>query len=54
MQAYRGDFQHIASVCLDVDSGGITSPDPFRFDWKNIPRPIWPLDGDIPVNTENL
>jgi microcystin degradation protein MlrC len=32
MQGYRGDFQDIASVCLDVDSGGITS------------RPIWPLD----------
>jgi microcystin degradation protein MlrC len=44
MQGYRGDFQSIASVCLDVDSGGITSPDPLKFDWKNIPRPIWPLD----------
>lgn len=44
MQGYRGDFQPIASVCLDVDSGGITSPDPFRFEWKNVPRPIWPLD----------
>lgn len=47
MQGYRGDFQPIASVCLDVDSGGITSPDPFRFDWKNVPRPIWPLDAEI-------
>ncbi|MBP0440032.1 M81 family metallopeptidase [Tianweitania sediminis] len=44
MQGYRGDFQGIASVCLDVDSGGITSPDPAKFDWKRIPRPIWPLD----------
>ena len=44
MQGYRGDFQGMAGVCLDVDSGGITSPDPFRFDWKNAPRPIWPLD----------
>ena len=44
MQGYRGDFQHLASVCLDVDSGGITSPDTSRFDWKHIPRPIWPLD----------
>jgi microcystin degradation protein MlrC len=44
MQGYRGDFQHLASVCLDVDSGGITSPDPALFDWKHIPRPIWPLD----------
>ncbi len=47
MQGYRGDFQHLASVCLDVDSGGITSPDVTRFDWKNIPRPIWPVDADI-------
>lgn len=46
MQAYRADFQRVASVCLDVDSGGITSPDPLRFDWKNLPRPIWPLDSD--------
>jgi microcystin degradation protein MlrC len=44
MQGYRGDFQHIASVCLDVDSGGITSPDHFKFDFKRVPRPIWPLD----------
>ena len=44
MQGYRGDFQAMASVCLDVDSGGITSPDPFKFDWKHVPRPIWPLD----------
>lgn len=47
MQAYRGDFQHLASVCLDVDSGGISSPDPARFDWHNLPRPIWPIDADI-------
>lgn len=47
MQGYRADFQPIASVCLDVDSGGISSPDPFRFDWKNVPRPIWPLDAEI-------
>lgn len=44
MQGYRGDFQGIASVCLDVDSGGITSPDHFKFDFKRVPRPIWPLD----------
>lgn len=44
MQGYRGDFQGIASICLDVDSGGITSPDPSRFPWRRIPRPIWPLD----------
>lgn len=44
MQAYRGDFQHLASVCLDVDSGGISSPNPKQYQWKNVPRPIWPLD----------
>ncbi|MCB1341584.1 MAG: M81 family metallopeptidase [Pseudooceanicola sp.] len=47
MQGYRAAFQPIASLCLDVDSGGISSPDPFRFDWKNVPRPIWPLDAEI-------
>ncbi|GGE50260.1 microcystinase C [Primorskyibacter flagellatus] len=47
MQGHRADFQPIAGVCLDVDSGGITSPDPLLFDWKHVPRPIWPMDAEV-------
>jgi len=44
MHGHRAEFEPISSRCLDIDSGGISSGDVSRFDWKKIPRPIWPLD----------
>jgi microcystin degradation protein MlrC len=44
MQGHRADFAPIARAMLDVDSGGITSPDLSRYPWKKVERPIWPLD----------
>lgn len=48
MQGHRADFAPIARAMVDVDSGGITSPDLSRYPWKKVERPIWPLD---PVTT---
>lgn len=44
MQGHRADFAPIARKMLDVDSGGITSPDLSRYPWAKVERPIWPLD----------
>jgi len=29
---------------IEVDAAGLTSPVLERFDWKRLPRPVWPLD----------
>jgi len=29
-----------------LDAAGITSPDPKKFPYRNVRRPIWPLDMD--------
>lgn len=37
----------------EVDTEGFTSPDLARFDWANLPRPVYPLDQDtdwVPPN----
>jgi microcystin degradation protein MlrC len=37
----------------EVDTEGFTSPDLSRFDWANLPRPVYPLDKDtdwVPPN----
>lgn len=44
MQGHRAAFEPIASRCLDVDTGGLTSNNPQLFNWTRISRPVWPLD----------
>ena len=31
---------------FEVDTAGLTSPVLARFDWKRLPRPVYPLDED--------
>jgi hypothetical protein len=31
-----------------VDAPGLTSPVLSRFDWKHLPRPVLPLDTEVP------
>ena len=31
---------------VEVDTAGLTSPILERFDWKGLPRPVYPLDED--------
>jgi microcystin degradation protein MlrC len=44
MHGHRAAFEPIASRCLDIDSGGLTSGDPRRFTFRRLRRPVWPLD----------
>ncbi len=41
---FRAAFAPIAREILVVDAAGITSPDPKKFPYRNVRRPIWPLD----------
>jgi len=43
---FRAAFEPIASEVLVVDAAGITSPDPKKFPYRRLRRPIWPLDMD--------
>jgi microcystin degradation protein MlrC len=41
---FRAAFEPIAREVLVVDAAGITSPDPRKFPYENVRRPVWPLD----------
>ena len=45
-QHFRAVYQPLAREVLLVDAAGITSPDPKKFEFKKLRRPIWPLDMD--------
>lgn len=44
MNHFRADFEKIGRRLVYVDSGGITSFNWKQYPYKNIRRPIWPLD----------
>ena len=44
MNHFRADFEAIGRRLIYVDSGGITSFDWGRYPYRNVRRPIWPLD----------
>ena len=41
---FRAAYGPMAREVTLVDAAGITSPDPKKFPFKNLRRPIWPLD----------
>jgi microcystin degradation protein MlrC len=43
-QHFRAAYAPIARNILLADGGALTSPDLKRFPYKNLRRPIWPLD----------
>lgn len=43
---FRAAFEPIACEVIVVDAAGITSPDPKKFPYRNVRRPVWPLDMD--------
>jgi len=43
---FRAAFEPIAREILIVDAKGLASPDLRKFDYKNVRRPVWPLDLD--------
>ena len=46
---YRAAFDSIAKLTIEVDAPGLTSPDFRRFDFKEVRRPMYPLD-DMPLS----
>lgn len=45
--AYKAAYVPIAAGIIEVDTPGVTAVNPARFDYKRVPRPIFPLD-DLP------
>jgi microcystin degradation protein MlrC len=45
---FRAGFQHIfpPERIFEVDVPGLTSPNLATFPWKNLPRPVYPMDPD--------
>ena len=41
---YRAAFTPIAKEIIEVDTPGLTTPHLDRFEYHNIPRPMYPLD----------
>ena len=46
LNAWR-DYFPKGRANISVETPGRTSPVLTRFDWKNLPRPVWPLDRDF-------
>jgi microcystin degradation protein MlrC len=42
--AFRQQYEKFAKLILEVDTPGITSPNVFRFTYRKVRRPIYPLD----------
>lgn len=45
MQHFRAAFEPIAAKVIVCDSGALCTPDLSRLPYRNVPRPIFPLDG---------
>lgn len=44
---FRAAFEPIATKVIEVDAPGISSPRLETFDYKNLRRPMYPIDGDF-------
>ncbi len=44
---FRAGFEPIAAEIIEVDAPGLSSPNLFRFPFKQVRRPIWPLDEGV-------
>jgi microcystin degradation protein MlrC len=42
--AYKAAYQPIAGTIIEVDTPGLTAVNPRRFTYRNIRRPLYPLD----------
>jgi microcystin degradation protein MlrC len=42
--AYKAAYAPVAATIIEVDTPGVTAVNPSRFTYKNIPRPMYPLD----------
>jgi microcystin degradation protein MlrC len=44
MQHFRADFEQIAGQIIVCDSGALCTMDYAKIPYRNVPRPIYPLD----------
>jgi microcystin degradation protein MlrC len=46
---FRGGFDEyvVGDQIIEVDAPGLTSPVLSRYPWKNLPRPVIPLDEGV-------
>jgi microcystin degradation protein MlrC len=42
--AYKAAYQPIAGTIIEADTPGLTAVNPRRFTYRNIRRPLYPLD----------
>jgi len=49
MQHFRAAFEPIAAEIIVCDSGALCSPDYDRLPYRNVPKPMFPLDGKLRV-----
>jgi len=47
MQHFRAAFEPIAGRVIVCDSGALSTPQYHRRPYRNVPRPIFPLDRDV-------
>ncbi len=41
---FRADYGPVATTVYDLDTPGVHSPNLYKYDYKRVRRPIWPLD----------
>ena len=44
MQHFRAAYEPLAAKVVVCDSGGLATPDLKRFTYRNVRRPLYPLD----------
>jgi microcystin degradation protein MlrC len=42
--AYRAAYEPVAGEIIEADTPGVTAPNPVRFEYHSVRRPLWPLD----------
>jgi len=50
MQHFRAAFEPLAETVIICDSGALCTPDSSKLPYRNVPRPIFPLDPDMKLD----
>lgn len=50
MQHFRAAFEPLAETVIVCDSGALCTPDSSKLPYRNVPRPIFPLDPDMKLD----
>jgi microcystin degradation protein MlrC len=53
---FRAGFEHLVhdeNIC-EVDAPGLTTPNLANVEWRDLPRPVYPIDNDAGWTPEDL